>query len=110
MGMGAAPSNTFVNIKRRCSELSMSSSSYGESSTTSTYLHQKVARLESQLEVTLIALKNHIISKKGGIPEEFAGFFAPQPQPAEAEENEPISLVDVRGSSPNNNTNHQSNA
>ncbi|PHU30516.1 hypothetical protein BC332_02609 [Capsicum chinense] len=40
----------------------------------------RVARLESQLEVTLIALKNHIISKKGGIPEEFAGLFAPQPQ------------------------------
>ncbi|KAM3339225.1 hypothetical protein P3S68_031311 [Capsicum galapagoense] len=75
MGMGAAPSNTFVNIKRRCSELSMSSSSYGESSITSTYLHKKVARLDSQLEVTLTALKNHMISKKGRIPEKFASFF-----------------------------------
>ncbi|KAF3676007.1 hypothetical protein FXO37_05541 [Capsicum annuum] len=63
MGMGATPSNTFVNTKRRCSELSMSSSRYGESSTTSTYLCQKVARFECQLEVTLNALKNYIISK-----------------------------------------------
>ncbi|KAM3323746.1 hypothetical protein P3S67_004897 [Capsicum chacoense] len=88
----------------------MPSSSYGESSKTSTYSHQKVVRLESQLEVTLTALKNHMISKKGGVLEEFASLFAPQPQPAEVEENEPISLVDIRGSSPDNNINHQSNA
>ncbi|PHU25388.1 hypothetical protein BC332_03720 [Capsicum chinense] len=62
MGMGAALPNTFVNTKRRCSELSMSSSRYGESSTTSAYLYQKVARFESQLEVTLNALKNYMIS------------------------------------------------
>ncbi|XP_049390695.1 uncharacterized protein LOC125855077 [Solanum stenotomum] len=68
MGMRAGPSNTFLNIERRLSELSISSSSYGESSATSTYLHQKVARLESQVEETLPVLKNYLISKEGGIP------------------------------------------
>ncbi|KAH0709256.1 hypothetical protein KY284_010683 [Solanum tuberosum] len=69
MGMGASPSNTFLNTKRRLSELSISSSSYGASSTNSTYLHQKFARLESQLEGTLNALKDYMISKDGGVPE-----------------------------------------
>lgn len=110
MGMGAAPSNTFLNTKRRLSELSISSSSYGESSATSTYLHQKVARLESQVEETLTVLKNYMISKEGGIPEELATMFAPQPPLVDAEETEIVSPMDVRGSSADNNANHQSNA
>lgn len=75
MGMGAAPSHTFLNTKRRPSELSISSSSYGEPSVTYTYLHQKVAHLESKLEETQNVLNNYMISKEGGIPEE----LAPQP-------------------------------
>ncbi|KAH0757757.1 hypothetical protein KY290_021250 [Solanum tuberosum] len=110
MGMGAAPSNTFLNTKRRLSELSTSSSSYDESSATSTYLHQKVARLESKLGGTLNVLKNYMISKEGGIPKELATMFAPQPPPVDAEETEIVSPMDVRGSSADNNANHQSNA
>lgn len=79
MGMGAAPSKTFVNTKQWCSELSMSSSCYGESSKNSFYFHKKVAHLESQLKVTRTALKNDMISKERGIVEEFASLFAPQP-------------------------------
>ncbi|XP_055814686.1 uncharacterized protein LOC129884409 [Solanum dulcamara] len=108
MGMGAAPSNTFLNTKR-LSELSISSSSYGASSTNSTYLHQKVAHLESQLEGTLTALKDYMISKDGRVPEEFASLFSPHSQPADAE-NDHVSPVDIRGSLVDNNTNHQSNA
>ncbi|KAM3216258.1 hypothetical protein P3L10_025699 [Capsicum annuum] len=108
-GHGSSSINTFVNTKR-CSELSMSSSRYGESSTTSTYLHQKFMRFKSQLEVTPNVLKNYMISKEGGIPEEFARLFAPQPQLAKAEENEPVSPVDVMGSTLDNNANHQSDA
>lgn len=51
-----------------------------------------------------------MISKKGGIPEEFASLFAPQPEITEAEENKPISPVYVRGSSLDTNANHQSSA
>ncbi|XP_015161576.1 uncharacterized protein [Solanum tuberosum] len=109
MGMVASPSNTFLNTKRRFSELSISSSSYGASSTNSTYLHQKVVHLESQLEGTLIALKDYMISKDGGVPEQFSTLFSPQSEPADSE-NDPVSLVDIRGSSINNNTNQQSTA
>ncbi|KAH0698372.1 hypothetical protein KY289_015854 [Solanum tuberosum] len=109
IGMGASPSNTFLITKRRLSELSISSSSYGASSTNSTYLHQKVARLESQLEGTLTALKDYMISKDGGVPEQFSTLFSPQSEPADSE-NDPVSLVDIRGSSVDNNTNQQSTA
>ncbi|KAH0636046.1 hypothetical protein KY289_035961 [Solanum tuberosum] len=109
MGMVASPSNTFLNTKRRFSELSISSSSYGVSSTNSTYLHQKVAHLESQLEGTLTALKDYMISKDGGVPEQFSTLFSPQSEPADSE-NDPVSLVDIRGSSIDNNTNQQSTA
>ncbi|MCD7456646.1 hypothetical protein HAX54_032554 [Datura stramonium] len=47
MGMRASPSNTFKNIKQRLNDLNSSSSSFDVSSATSTYLHQKVTRLES---------------------------------------------------------------
>ncbi|KAH0693116.1 hypothetical protein KY290_021290 [Solanum tuberosum] len=106
VGMGASPSNTFLNTKRRLSELSISSSSYGASSTNSTYLHQKVARLESQLEGTLTVLKDYMLSKDGGVPEQFSTLFSPQPEPANSE-NDLVSPVDIRGSSVNNNTNQQ---
>lgn len=79
MGMGAIPSNTFNNFKRRLNGLNTSTSSFDSSSATSTYLHEKVARLESQLEGTLTALKDYMISKEGGVPEEFVDLFAPQP-------------------------------
>ncbi|KAH0681219.1 hypothetical protein KY284_022304 [Solanum tuberosum] len=70
----------------------------------------RVARLESQVEETLTVLKNYMISKEGGIPEELATMFAPQPPPVDAEETEIVSPMDVRGSSADNNANHQSNA
>ncbi|XP_070048455.1 uncharacterized protein [Nicotiana tomentosiformis] len=109
MGMGASPSNTFGNTKGRLSDPSVSSSSYGTSSATYTHLQQKLMRVESQLEGTLTALKAYVMSKEGLVPEEFAGLFALQPQPDDAE-NEPTSPVDVRGSSADNNANYQSNA
>ncbi|XP_059278130.1 uncharacterized protein LOC132032517 [Lycium ferocissimum] len=108
LGMGAAPSNTFRNTKR-LSNLSVSSSNPGASSSTdNTYLHQKVSRLECQLEGTLNALKTNMISKEGSFPDEFVGLFAPQPQPSNAE-SEPTSPVDVRGSSDGSNANDQEN-
>ncbi|KAK4339086.1 hypothetical protein RND71_040548 [Anisodus tanguticus] len=85
MSMGAVPSNTFNNFKRRLNDLN-TSNSFDASSATSTYLHQKVARLESQLEGTLTVLKDYMISKEGGAPEEFTNLFAPQPQPSECRE------------------------
>ncbi|KAH0636179.1 hypothetical protein KY285_035931 [Solanum tuberosum] len=95
IGMGESPSNTFLNTKHRLSELSIFSSSYGASSTNSTYLHQKVVRLESQLEGTLTALKNYMISKDGEVPEQFSTLVSPQPEPADSE-NDPVSPVDIR--------------
>ncbi|KAH0742804.1 hypothetical protein KY290_030797 [Solanum tuberosum] len=70
----------------------------------------RVARLESKLEETFSVLKNYMISKEGGIPEELATMFAPQPPLVDAEETEIVSPMDVRGSSADNNANHQSNA
>ncbi|KAH0730260.1 hypothetical protein KY289_001448 [Solanum tuberosum] len=55
------------------------------------------------------ALKNYMISKDGGVPEEFSTMFSPQPEPADMED-DPISPVYIRGSSVDNNTNHQSTA
>lgn len=80
MRMGAAPSNTFKNTKRLSNLIDVSSSNHGESSLTNTYLHQKVSRLEQQLEETLNALNAYMISKKGTVPDEFVDFFAPQLQ------------------------------
>lgn len=85
LGMGATPSNTFKNTKRRLTNLSDSSFNPGASSSTNTYLHQKVSRLEYQLEGTLNALKTYMISKEGSFPAEFASLFAPQPQSSDAE-------------------------
>ncbi|XP_016477205.1 uncharacterized protein LOC107798691 isoform X1 [Nicotiana tabacum] len=53
MGMGAAPSNTSKNIKQRLNGLNHSSSSFGTSSATFTYLQQEVTHLKSQLVDTL---------------------------------------------------------
>nr|XP_016432720.1 PREDICTED: uncharacterized protein LOC107759339 [Nicotiana tabacum] len=105
MGMGAAPSNTFRNSKGRLSDPSASSSSYSASSATYNHFQQKLMRVESQLEDTLNVLKVYVMSKEGSVPEEFAGLFALQPQPNDAE-NELTSPVDVRGSSADNNANH----
>ncbi|OIT19522.1 hypothetical protein A4A49_60499, partial [Nicotiana attenuata] len=80
MGMGAAPSNTFRNTKGRLSDPSASSSSYSASSVTYNHLQQRLMRVESQLEGTLNALKDYVMSKEGSVPEEFAGLFALQPQ------------------------------
>nr|XP_009789965.1 PREDICTED: replication factor C subunit 2-like [Nicotiana sylvestris] len=80
MGMGASPSNTFRNKKGQLSDPNVSSSSYGTSYATYTYLQKKLMRVESQLEGTLNALKVYVMSKKGVVPEEFAGLFALQPQ------------------------------
>ncbi|XP_059289354.1 uncharacterized protein LOC132042860 isoform X2 [Lycium ferocissimum] len=109
MGMGATPSNTFNNFKRRLNGLNTSTSSFDASSATSTYLHQKVARLESQLEGTLTALKDYMISKEGGVPEEFVDLFAPQPQPSDDDGSEPTSPANIRGSSGDINGNDQAN-
>ncbi|KAH0706057.1 hypothetical protein KY289_011133 [Solanum tuberosum] len=67
------------------------------------------ARLESRLEGTLNALKDYMISKDGGVPKQFSTLFSPQPEPADSENN-PVSPVDIRGSSVDNNTNQQSTA
>ncbi|XP_019229696.1 PREDICTED: uncharacterized protein LOC109210698 [Nicotiana attenuata] len=85
MGVGAAPSNTFRNTKGRVSDPSASSSSYSASSGTYNHLQQKLMRVESQLEGTLNALKVYVMSKEGSVPEEFAGLFALQPSPDDAE-------------------------
>ncbi|KAH0661680.1 hypothetical protein KY284_026611 [Solanum tuberosum] len=85
MGMGAFPSNTFLNTKRRLSELSISSSSYGRV-------------FGVPIRGTLTALKDYMISKDGRVPEQFSTLFSPQPEPVDYE-NHPVSPVDIRGSS-----------
>ncbi|XP_016495686.1 uncharacterized protein LOC107814752 [Nicotiana tabacum] len=109
MGMGAAPSNTFKNIKQRLNELNHSSSSFGASSATFSYLQQEVTHLKSQLASTLTALKAYMISKEGRVPEQFIGLFASQPHPSDDAESEPTSPVDVRGSSGSSYQNQQAN-
>lgn len=78
LGMGAVPSNTFRNTKQLLSNLNVSSSNVDVSSSTDTYLHQKVSRLEYQLEGALYTLKSYMISKEGSVPDEFIGLFTPQ--------------------------------
>ena len=78
MGMGAAPTNTFRNVKSRLSHVSLSSSNTAGSSSTSAHLQHKVTRLETQLQGTLNALKTYMITKEGQIPEEFVGLFDSQ--------------------------------
>lgn len=65
--------------------------------------------MKSQLADTLTALKAYMISKEGRVPEQFAGLFAPQPQPSDDEESEPTSPVDVRRSSGSRDENRQAN-
>lgn len=98
LGMGVVPSNAFKNAKQRLSNLSIPSFDDGASSSANTYLHQKVSRLEYQLEGTLNALKTYMISKEGSIPDEFVGLFASQPQTSNVDaevEVEATSTVDV---------------
>ncbi|KAJ1394169.1 putative transposase, Ptta/En/Spm, plant [Sesbania bispinosa] len=82
MGMGAAPTNTFRNTRLRLSDLSISSSNAGTSSSCSNACKEKYTNLESQLQGTLNALKAYMIMKEGKIPDELVGFFASQPSDA----------------------------
>ncbi|KAH0650421.1 hypothetical protein KY284_030333 [Solanum tuberosum] len=70
---------------------------------------KETLRIQKVLEGTLTALNDCIISEDGGIPEEFTTLFSPQPEPTDAE-NDPVSPVDIKGSSTDNNTNLQSTA
>ncbi|KAM3340607.1 hypothetical protein P3S68_028241 [Capsicum galapagoense] len=103
--MGAVPSNTFRNTKQRLSNLDGSSSNISAPTLTDTYLHQKVSRLEYQLEEDLNALKTYMISKEERVHDEFVGLFAPQPQLNDSKY-EPTSPVDTRGLASDNNANH----
>ncbi|KAF1889074.1 hypothetical protein Lal_00042971 [Lupinus albus] len=67
MGIGAVPTNTYRNSRRRVSGLSHSSSFVAESSS-SNDLRERCNNLES-------AFKSYIIMKEGGIPKELANFF-----------------------------------
>ncbi|KAH0728133.1 hypothetical protein KY284_003998 [Solanum tuberosum] len=48
--------------------------------------------------------RDYMISKDGGVPEQFSTLFSPQPELVDSE-NDPVSPVDNRGSSVDNNTN-----
>ncbi|KAH0702150.1 hypothetical protein KY285_016428 [Solanum tuberosum] len=70
---------------------------------------KETQRIQKMLEGTLTALTDCIISEDGGVAEEFDTLVSPQPEPADVE-NDPVSPVDIRRSSADNNTNHQSAA
>ncbi|KAJ1377440.1 putative transposase, Ptta/En/Spm, plant [Sesbania bispinosa] len=99
MGMGAAPTNTFRNTRLRLSDLSISSSNAGTSSSCSNACKEKYTNLESQLQGTLNALKAYMIMKEGKIPDEL---------PSDAG-SEPESPLNARGSSSGSNLNSQNN-
>ncbi|KAH0633046.1 hypothetical protein KY284_035832 [Solanum tuberosum] len=70
---------------------------------------KETQRIQNMLEGTFTALTDCIISEDGGVAEDFDTLVSPQPESADVE-NDPVSLVDIKGSSANNNTNHQSAA
>ncbi|KAG5632134.1 hypothetical protein H5410_003851 [Solanum commersonii] len=70
---------------------------------------KETQRIQKMLEGTLTALTDCIISEDGGVAEEFDTLVSPQPEPTGVE-NDPVSPVEIRGSSTDNNTNHQSAA
>ncbi|XLR25917.1 hypothetical protein S83_053817, partial [Arachis hypogaea] len=91
MGMGAAPTNTFKNVRSRLNEMTISTNSAGSFSPTTAVIlqkkiynlesdlhnsQQKVTSLESKLQQSFDMMKAYLMMKKGGISEALIGFFS----------------------------------
>ncbi|XP_020976920.1 uncharacterized protein LOC107637853 isoform X3 [Arachis ipaensis] len=91
MGMGAAPTNTFRNVRSRLNGVTISTNSAGSSSPTTAAIlqekinnlesdlhnsQQKVISLESKLQQSFDMMKAYLMMKEGGIPEALVGFFS----------------------------------
>ncbi|RYR32655.1 hypothetical protein Ahy_A10g047189 [Arachis hypogaea] len=83
MGMGAAPTNTFRNVRRsRLTGIVVPSSDVaGSSSPTYTNLRHRMTQLEIKVQGLTNVIKAYIISKEGKIPEELAGYFSSEIEP-----------------------------
>ncbi|XLS75459.1 hypothetical protein HN51_032324 [Arachis hypogaea] len=91
MGMGAAPTNTFRNVRSRLNGMTISTNSAGSSSPTTAVIlqekinnlesdlhnsQQKVTSLESKLQQSFDMMKAYLMMKEGGISEALVGFFS----------------------------------
>ncbi|XP_057735808.1 uncharacterized protein LOC130951192 [Arachis stenosperma] len=122
MGMGAAPTNTFRNVRSRLNGMTISTNSAGSSSpTTSAILQekinnlesdlhnsqQKVISLESKLQQSFDMMKAYLMMKEGGIPEALVGFFSARE--ANDAESEPTTPFDARRSAGDSNGHPRTN-
>ncbi|XP_025608052.1 uncharacterized protein [Arachis hypogaea] len=111
MGMGAAPTNTFRNVRSRLNGMTISTNSAGSSSPTTAAIlqekinnlesdlhnsQQKVTSLESKLQQSFDMMKAYLMMKEGGIPEALVGFFSNRE--ANDAESEPTTPFDARRS------------
>ncbi|XLS84372.1 hypothetical protein HN51_034538 [Arachis hypogaea] len=111
MGMGAAPTNTFRNVKTRLNGMTISTNSAVSSSPTTAAIlqekinnlesdlhnsQQKVISLESKLQQSFDMMKAYLMMKEGGIPEALVGFFSARE--ANDAESEPTTPFDARRS------------
>nr|XP_025677625.1 uncharacterized protein LOC112777466 isoform X2 [Arachis hypogaea] len=111
MGMGAAPTNTFRNVRSRLNGMTISTNSAGSSSPTTAAIlqekinnlesdlhnsQQEVISLESKLQQSFDNVKAYLMMKEGGIPEALVGFFSARE--ANDAESEPTTPFDARRS------------
>ncbi|XP_057761749.1 uncharacterized protein LOC130981980 isoform X2 [Arachis stenosperma] len=111
MGMGAAPTNTFRNVRSRLNGMTISTNSAVSSSPTTAAIlqekinnlefdlhnsQQKVISLESKLQQSFDMMKAYLMMKEGGIPEALVGFFSARE--ANDAESEPTTPFDARRS------------
>ncbi|XP_025610863.1 uncharacterized protein [Arachis hypogaea] len=116
MGMGAAPTNTFRNVRSRLNRMTISTNSARSSSPTTVAIlqekinnlesdlhnsQQKVTSLESKLHQSFDMMKAYLMMKEGGIPEALVGFFSARE--ANDAESEPTTPFDARRSAGDSN-------
>ncbi|XP_016202636.1 uncharacterized protein LOC107643484 isoform X2 [Arachis ipaensis] len=116
MGMGAAPTNTFRNVRSPLNGMTISTNSAGSSSPTTAAIlqekinnlesdlhnsQQKVISLESKLQQSFDMMKAYLMMKEGGIPEALVGFFSARE--ANDAESEPTTPFDARRSAGDSN-------
>ncbi|XP_020963338.1 uncharacterized protein LOC107607079 isoform X2 [Arachis ipaensis] len=122
MGMGAAPINTFRNVRSRLNGMTISTNLAGSSSPTTAAIlqekinnleynlynsQQKVTNLESKLQQSFDMMKAYLMMKEGGIPEALVGFFSTRE--ANDAESEPTTPFDARRSTGDSNGHPRTN-
>ncbi|RYQ84225.1 hypothetical protein Ahy_B10g103310 [Arachis hypogaea] len=74
MGMGAALTNTFKNVRSRLNGMTISTNSTGSSSPTTAAILQE--KIKSKLQQSFDMMKAYLMIKEGEIPEALVDFFS----------------------------------